>query len=89
VRMQNVRQEYDMTTNLLTILDRQDRSCLGTDPEIYVSDNLGDQNYAKHVCLNCPVKPECLAYAMERLATLVGVWGGTTHQDRRRLARRG
>ena len=75
-----------MTTNQLTILDRQDRSCLGTDPEIYVSDNLGDQNYAKHVCLNCPVVAQCLRYAMEN-PSLVGVWGGTSSKDRMRMRR--
>lgn len=71
---------------LVTILDRQDRSCLGTDPEIFVSDNLGDQNYAKSVCLNCPVVDACLRYAMERPA-LVGVWGGTSSRDRGRMRR--
>jgi WhiB family redox-sensing transcriptional regulator len=77
-----------MTTNLLTILDRQDRSCLGTDPEVFVSDNIGDQNYAKLVCERCPVVDTCRDYAMER-PSLVGVWGGTSYQDRRRMWRHG
>jgi WhiB family redox-sensing transcriptional regulator len=77
-----------MTTNLLTILDRQDRSCLGTDPEVFVSDNLGDQNYAKLVCDKCPVLAACLNYAMER-PSMVGVWGGTSYQDRSRMRRHG
>lgn len=71
---------------LVTILDRQDRSCLGTDPEMFVSDNLGDQNYAKSVCALCPVRSECLLYAMER-PSLVGVWGGTSSRDRGRMRR--
>lgn len=71
---------------LVTILDREDRSCLGTDPEIFVSDNLGDQNYAKLVCENCVVLSQCLSYAMERPA-LVGVWGGTSSKDRGRMRR--
>lgn len=71
---------------LVTILDREDRSCLGTDPEIFVSDSAAEQSYAKGVCVNCPVQRECLVYAMERPA-LVGVWGGTTSRDRGRMRR--
>lgn len=33
----------------------------------------------------CPVKDQCLEYAMNLPATLVGVWGGTSQKERRRL----
>lgn len=41
-------------------------------------------NRAKEVCNRCPVKPECLDYAM-RNGELLGVWGGTTPAERKRM----
>jgi len=37
------------------------------------------------VCAGCPVAEPCLAYAVEH--GLVGVWGGTTREDRKVAAR--
>jgi WhiB family redox-sensing transcriptional regulator len=44
------------------------------------------REHAKLVCLECPVKNECLELA---LACRIehGVWGATTPNDRRRLVR--
>lgn len=35
------------------------------------------------ICSSCPVKTECLDYALERKPS--GVWGGTTEYQRRQL----
>jgi WhiB family transcriptional regulator, redox-sensing transcriptional regulator len=42
---------------------------------------------AKRICAGCPVRERCLE---EALATpdLAGIWGGTTHQERRAMRRR-
>jgi WhiB family redox-sensing transcriptional regulator len=45
---------------------------------------------ARSICNRCPVKAECLTYAIER-KQYWGVWGGTTEEERRedrRAARR-
>jgi WhiB family transcriptional regulator, redox-sensing transcriptional regulator len=42
---------------------------------------------AKAVCRACPVRAECLSYAVQT-AQEHGIWGGTTEEERR-LARRG
>ena len=42
---------------------------------------------AKAVCRGCPVRAECLRYAMQT-AQDHGIWGGTTDEERR-VARRG
>lgn len=42
---------------------------------------------AKQECHACPVRAECLAYALET-AEPHGIWGGTTPAERRRLATR-
>jgi WhiB family redox-sensing transcriptional regulator len=42
---------------------------------------------AKAVCAVCPVRPECLEYAMQ-WNHLSGVWGGLSERERRQLRRR-
>ncbi|MEV7991282.1 WhiB family transcriptional regulator [Streptomyces sp. NPDC086077] len=45
------------------------------------------QNRAKALCSGCPVRTECLAYALdERIGH--GIWGGMTERERRALLRR-
>jgi WhiB family redox-sensing transcriptional regulator len=39
---------------------------------------------ARAVCARCLVRQECLAYALAD-ADLVGVWGGTSERERRRM----
>lgn len=41
---------------------------------------------AKAVCARCPVRSECLGYALDN-GLDHGVFGGTTAKERRRLAR--
>jgi WhiB family redox-sensing transcriptional regulator len=45
------------------------------------------QNDAKRICHGCPVKTECLAYALDH-GIEFGVWGGMTERERRALLRR-
>jgi WhiB family redox-sensing transcriptional regulator len=42
---------------------------------------------AKYMCDNCPVRQECLLFALTNHID-DGVWGGTTENERRRLQRR-
>ena len=48
-------------------------------------------NLAKAICDGCPVKAECLDYAMSfvrgSFTSLPGVYGGTTEKERIRLSR--
>ena len=39
---------------------------------------------ARAVCQSCPVRAECLAYAMAD-EDLAGVWGGTTERERKAM----
>ena len=66
--------------------------CRDKDPELFYpgvsSGQRARQREAKAVCEFCPVKAECLAYAM-RIETTnghrYGVFGGTTPEDRMAL----
>lgn len=42
---------------------------------------------AKEVCGECPVKVDCLDYALETNQDS-GIWGGTSEEERRTLRRR-
>lgn len=60
------------------------------DPDIFFTDPKEptyrkDTAKAKGYCGMCTYKTECLAWAME--VDEIGVWGGTTEIDRRKLKR--
>lgn len=59
-------------------------ACIGEDQEMFFSTHPGPQMMAKQICQRCPVISECLSDALEREERL-GVWGGTTPAERRRL----
>lgn len=60
-----------------------DMSCANADPdELFLEGSA--QRHGKRICMPCPVKAECLAYAKERRIDH-GVWGGLTERERRQL----
>lgn len=61
-------------------------SCREADPDDLFVEGAA-QNQAKSVCGACPVRTECLAYALDNRVEF-GVWGGMTERERRALLRR-
>lgn len=57
--------------------------CAQTDPELWFPERGGSNREAKDICAKCPVRDLCLAYALEH--SEVGVWGGTSDAQRRKL----
>lgn len=63
-----------------------DALCAQTDPEAYFPARGGSTRAAKQICLRCPVRAECLEYALEHDERF-GVWGGLSERERRPLKR--
>lgn len=65
---------------------RQQAACRGLDPNMFYPDKESDTEQAKRVCSECIVRFACLEYALDHREK-IGVWGGTSEADRRRIVR--
>ena len=71
---------------------RDQALCRDTDPELFFP--VGTTGYAlvqidraKQVCGECPVRAECLDFALDTNQDS-GIWGGLTEEERRVIRRR-
>ncbi len=60
--------------------------CRGLDATIFYPDNDEEAEVAQRVCEQCHVKTACLEHALT-FREKVGVWGGATERERRRILR--
>lgn len=60
--------------------------CAQTDPEAFFPDRGGSTAAAKAVCRRCEVRELCLRWALDT-DEHIGVWGGLSERDRRKLKR--
>ena len=70
---------------------RQVAACRDQDPELFfplteMGPGARDVERAKAVCAGCPVRAECLRYALDN-GLDHGIFGGTTETERRALRR--
>ena len=66
-------------------------ACLNTDPDVFFPVAVGTAaskqvNRALRVCDGCPVRQQCLDFAL-RSGEKDGIWGGTTPEERIRARR--
>ncbi len=66
---------------------RRRAACRGLASGIFYPASDEEATEAKAVCDGCPVREECLAYALAAREKH-GVWGGLTERERARLLRR-
>jgi WhiB family redox-sensing transcriptional regulator len=73
-----------------------DALCAQTDPALFFPKKGGSTREAKAVCTSCPVRQECLDYALDYEShnhpgadtrAPHGIWGGLTERERRALLR--
>lgn len=60
--------------------------CAQTDPEAFFPERGSSPRAAKKVCATCPVQTACRAEAA-RFGDVMGVWAGTTENERKRARR--
>jgi WhiB family redox-sensing transcriptional regulator len=61
-------------------------ACRGLDAGIFYPEDDEEAEVAKEVCAQCGVQAACLEYALSTREK-VGVWGGATERERRRIVR--
>lgn len=62
-------------------------ACAHANTDLWFPPRGDDASRPKAVCAGCPVRAECLAYAMNN-GEKHGVWGGLSERERRRLRSR-
>lgn len=67
-------------------------ACQGEDPELFfpVARGNASQKYVKlatNICHECPVRVDCLKWALEH-HEMDGIWGGMTESQRESIRRR-
>ena len=67
-------------------------ACRTEDPDLFFpigtsGPALMQTEQAKAVCRRCPVREQCLAWALDA-GPMDGIWGGTTEQERKAMTRR-
>lgn len=69
----------------------EDALCAQTDPDIWFPEIGGHREaaIARRICRACPVRAECLDYALAGADTwnglATGIWGGTSPRERARI----
>lgn len=58
--------------------------CAQVDTEMFFPGQFDSVDPAKRVCQTCPVRLECLQYALQN-PDIDGVWGGTSKRERTRM----
>jgi WhiB family redox-sensing transcriptional regulator len=71
-------------------VEKGEPNCSQVDPDLFFPEpDQPNASYiasaAKKICTTCPYVAECLAWALAN--NEIGIWGGTTENDRRRMKR--
>ncbi len=59
----------------------EDARCNNYDPELFFAPRARAERRAKAVCARCPVRSECLAFALASRMEF-GIWGGMSGRER-------
>lgn len=63
-------------------------ACARIDPNLWFAMGAREHRQAKRICRECPVRRQCLEYAMDEPVDH-GIWGGLTERERLRYRRDG
>lgn len=65
---------------------RGQAACRGMDVDVFFCEDGTVPVEARRACESCPVRAECLEFALS-VPTTAGYWAGTTQRDRNRMRR--
>lgn len=68
---------------------RELASCLDSDPEVFFPDTypgVSDWDTPRKICARCPVREDCLQFAIRNKET-AGMFGGLTVDERKQIRR--
>lgn len=63
---------------------QDDALCAEIGGDTWYPDKGGSTKEAKKICLECPVRAECLQYALDHDERF-GIWGGKSERERRKM----
>lgn len=66
---------------------RERAVCAEADPEAWFPVKGANPSRVKAICATCPVRQQCLDFAISQEFRVDGIWGGTTEDERRPLRR--
>lgn len=58
--------------------------CREVDPDLWFPEKGDSARHAKEICVKCPVKDECLDYALA-IWPVRGIWGGHSERELRKM----
>jgi len=67
---------------------QQRASCRGQPLDVFFPGENADYARARTICSGCPVRADCLEYALTPPIERFGFWGGATERERQRMRRR-
>jgi WhiB family redox-sensing transcriptional regulator len=62
-------------------------ACRDADPDLFFPTTTEEMDHALALCAICPVRCDCLEYALDARERF-GIWGGLTEKQRLSMARR-
>ena len=66
---------------------QDDALCAQIGTEMFFPEKGGSTKTAMSVCDSCPVRRQCLDYALSMENNPQGIWGGTSFRERRAMRR--
>jgi WhiB family transcriptional regulator, redox-sensing transcriptional regulator len=84
--------EIEVLVEAVRELERTARAACASLParkadRIFFPHRVGSSKRARVICTRCPIRTECLAFALER-GEAFGIWGGTSERERLKLRKR-
>ena len=60
-------------------------NCSGVDQDLFFPQRGASTRKAKAICAACEVKAECLEFAITQGERIIGIWGGLSERERRKI----